>query len=227
MISSKAESGTATTYVSTLTDGDIYWDGIGTVANGKIDRSSATTWDAQLSLPSTDYKAAGYPYNLMDTIDDLVSVAKQYSKNKRYIILTTSKTQNLLERELSPGKRYDETTVVQQTLGGINTRPGKDAGFDVAYITSCGIKMPVFTSEALPTKSSTFGTTTATAGHLYGIDLDELFIRTDLPVTYLETGFGAEMLSVNYFQSRALLFTVAQLVCTNFAPHFAIKWIQA
>jgi hypothetical protein len=163
----------------------------------------------------------------MDSIDDAMAAAKPYSKNKRYIILTTSKTLNLLEKEISPGKRYDETTVVQQTLGGINTRPGKDVGFDVACVTSCGVKMPVFTSEALPTVNSKFGTTTATAGHMYGIDLDELFIRTDLPVTYLETGFGSEMLTVNYFQSRALLFTVAQLVCTNFKPHWAIKWIQA
>lgn len=228
MISSKAESGTASNYVSTLTDGDIYWDGIGTVANGKIDRSSATTWDAQLQLPTSGYVAAGQPYNsLMDIIDDLLSVAKQYSKNKRYAILTTSKTLNLIEKELSPGKRYDETTQVQQTLNGINTRPGKNAGFDVSSITSCGITMPVFTSEALPTQGSVYGTATATAGHLYGIDLDELFIRVDLPVTYLETGFGSEMLAVNYFQSRALLFTVAQLVCTNFMPHFAIKYIAA
>jgi hypothetical protein len=85
----------------------------------------------------------------------------------------------------------------------------------------------VFTSEVLPTKNSVYGTATETAGHFYAIDLDDMFIRVDMPVTYLETGFGSEMLTVNYFQSRAMLFTVAQLICTNPKSHFAIKWIKA
>jgi hypothetical protein len=132
---------------------------------------------------------------------------------------------NLIEKELSPGKRYDETTAISSSLNGIDTRPGKNAGFDVSSITTCGLKVPVFTSESLPTKNSVYGTGTATAGNFYAIDLDDMFIRVDLPVTYLETGFGPEMLSINYFESRALLFTVAQLICTNPKPHFGIKWI--
>lgn len=224
MISNTTESGQNTTHVSTLSDGNIYWDGAGSSA--KIVRSDTdVTWtNAQITLPST--AGTEEAFDIMTELDDLMVLAKPYSKNKRYIGLTTGKTLNKIEAEVSPGYRYLEKTVnVAATINGISTRPGHDAGFDVGALVLSGVTVPVFTSEALPTKNSEY--TDTTSGHFYLIDLDELFIRVDIPVTYLETGFGSEMLSVNYFQSRALLFTVAQLVCTKFQSHAALKWIKA
>jgi len=228
MISNGVESADSTDYVSTETDGDIYWDGQGTVANGKIDRSAVAFADAQVTLPGTANKAAGKAYNIMEELDDLMAAAKKYSENKRYIGLTTDKTLNLIEGELSPGYRYLEKTVnVAATIGGISTRPGHTGGFDVGAVVLCGVTVPVFTSNALPTKNVKCGTGTETAGHFYLIDLDGMFIRVDIPVTYLETGFGAEMIPVNYWESRAVLFTLCQLVCTNFQSQAALKWIAA
>jgi len=224
MISNATESGADGNWVNTKTDGDIIWDGKGN-GSAKFTRSDST-FEANVTLPATTDYVDGYTYNMMDEIDDLMILCKPYSKNKRYIGLTTNKTLNLIESELSPGQRYDETTQVQQTIGGINTRPGKVGGFDVTSIKTCGVTVPIFTSEALPVENSQI-TGDLTAGHFYLIDLDDLFIRVDMPATYLETGFGSEMLSVNYFQSRALLFTCAQLICTNPKSQGAIKWIHA
>jgi len=224
MISNATESGADGNWVNTKTDGNIYWDGVGT-GSAKFTRSDST-FEANVTLPATTDYVDGYPYNMMDEIDKLMILCKPNSKNKRFIGLTTGATLNLIEKELSPGQRYDETMTVQQSIGGINTRAGKDAGFEVASITSCGVKFPVFTSEALPTENSQINGV-VTAGHFYLIDLDDLFIRVDMPTTYVETGFGSEMLSVNYFQSRALLFQCAQLICTNPKSQGAIKWIQA
>ena len=219
MVSNKTESGAAD-HVSLATDGDIYWDGAGT-GSIKIDRSSATTWDAQIKLPTV--AGTTEAWRILDELDDLIAVAKRYSERKRYIIITTPAMLNMIQEEINPQGRYLEDTVdVTYGINGIETRPGHTAGFEVSAIKSNGIKMPVFASSALPTKNSVY--TTATAGHLYALDLDHIFIRVDMPVTYLETGFGVEMLHQSYTRSRAMLFTVSNLVCDKFACHAALKW---
>jgi len=227
MISNGTESGDGTTYVSAVTDGDIYWDGKGLAGGGTavIDRSEAAySWtDAQITLGAV---TAGTAFNIMDELDDLMAAAKKYSENKRYIGLTTDSTLNKIESELDPRQRFLEKQVnVAATIGGISTRPGHEGGFDVGALVLCGVSVPVFTSNALPVGNSKF--TTDTSGHFYLIDLDGMYIRVDIPATFLETGFGAEMLHQNYLRSRGMLFTVAQLVCTNFQSQAALKWIKA
>lgn len=225
MISNKTESG-GTTHVDTATDGDIIWDGVGT-GSAKIDRSDATNYswaDAQIKLPAAAGTADAY--HIMDELDDLMADAKPYSENKRYIGLTTDKTLNKIEKELDPKQRYLEKQVnVAATIGGISTRPGHEGGFDIGALVLCGVTVPVFTSNALPLTNTVYGTTTS--GPFYLIDLDGMYIRVDIPATFLETGFGAEMLHQNYLRSRGVLFTVAQLVCTNFQSQAALKWIKA
>jgi len=225
MISNKTESGAAN-HVDSADDGDIYWDGSGG-GSAKIDRSDATNYgwcDAQVKLPAAAGTADSY--KILDELDDLMADAKKYSTNKRYIGLTSDDTLNKIEKELDPKQRFLEREVkIQQTIGGISTRAGHEGGFDVGALVLCGVTVPVFTSNAVPTKNSIY--TTATSGHFFLIDLDGMHIRVDIPVTWLETGFGQEMLSVNYFQSRGLLFTVAQLVCTNFQSQAALKYIKA
>jgi len=191
MISNTTESGVDATHVSTETDGDIYWDGLGTTT--QIDRSDTdVTWtNAQLKLPTTG--GTEEAFHIMDELDDLMAAAKKYSENKRYIGLTTDATLNKIEQELNPQYRYLEKQVhVAQTIGGVSTRPGHEGGFDVGALVLCGVTVPVFTSNALPVGNSQY--TTDTSGHFYLIDLDGLYIRVDIPVTYLETGFGVEML---------------------------------
>lgn len=219
MVSSKAESGVAT-HVSAVTDGDIFWDGSGTTE--KIDRSSATTWDSQLTLPS----AAGTNQTpqILEEVDDLMAVAKKYSEGKRYIGIGTEKVVNLIQDEISPqGRILEDVMNVAIDINGVNTRPGHDAGWPVRSITTCGINVPVFTSPMLPTLNSVY--TTEAAGPFMVIDLDEIFVRVDVPATYLETGFGVEMLHQDYARSRGMLFGVYQLVCTKHAPHIKIPWI--
>ena len=220
MISTKAESGVAT-HVSHVTDGDIWWDGVGT-ATQAIDRSTATTWDSQITLPAS--AGTNQAYQILEEVDDLMAVAKNYSKNERYIGLTTTAVMNLIKGEIGPQNRYRGDDVkVAFGINGIETYPGLTAGRDVQAIETCGIKVPMFTSPMLPTLNSVY--TTDAAGHLFIIDLDDMFIRVDIPATYLETGFGVEMLHQDYARSRAMLFGLAQLVCKRHAPHMALKWI--
>jgi hypothetical protein len=221
MISNGTESGAAN-HVSLATDGDVFWDGSGG-GSAKIDRSGDTWADAQIKLPSV--AGTEEAYEILEEVDDLMVVAKKYSYNKNYIGITTGKTLNYIQDEIAPGHRYLETEVnVEMGLGGVNTRPGHTAGVPVQAIITCGVKVPIFTVESLPTLNSVY--TTDTTGHLYIIDQDEIYIRSDMPTTYLETGFGVEMLHQDYARSRGMLFNVEQLVCKRFAPHMALKWIK-
>lgn len=224
MISDGPESGDSTDHVSAATDGDIFWDGIGS-GTAKSDRSetSAAWSEGQITLP--DSAGTEQAYEILEEIDDLMAVAKKYSPNKNYIGITTDKTLNLIQDEIAPGARYLERDInVAITLNGVQTRPGVKAGIPVQGIRTCGIDLPVFAVDCLPTKNSVY--TTATAGHFYGVDLDTMFIRVDMPVSYLETGFGVEMLHQNYARSRATLFAVQNLVMTKGLSNFALKWIK-
>ena len=222
MISNKTESGAAN-HVDSADDGDIYWDGVGT-GTKKFDRSTAPAFaEAQVKLPTVAGTAQAY--SILEEIDDLMAVAKKYSENKRYIGLCTDKALNKLEAEIDPKQRFLEKQVnVAATIGGISTRSGHEGGFDVGAIVSCGVTIPMFTSNSVPIVNSAYAAGTS-LGHIFLIDLDGMYIRVDIPVTYLETGFGAEMLHQNYLRSRGMLFTLSQLVCTNFLSQAALKWI--
>lgn len=222
MISNKVDSGAAN-HVSAVTDGDIYWDGAGT-GGILFDRSTAPAFaEAQVKVPAAAGTAEAY--NILEEIDDLMADAKKYSENNRYIGLCTDKNLNKLENEIDPKQRFLEKQVnVAATIGGISTRPGHEGGFDVGAIVSCGVTIPMFTSNALPTLNSKYASGTSN-GSIYLIDLDGMYIRVDIPVTFLETGFGAEMLHQNYLRSRGMLFTLSQLVCTNFLSQAKLAWV--
>ena len=224
MISTRVESGAAT-HVSLATDGDVYWDGSGAVAI-RVDRDQTTAnwFDAQLKLPA----AAGTEeaYQILEEVDDLMKAAKPYSERKRYIGITTQSTLNKMQDEYGGQVRSLEGEVKAAIgINGVKTAEGHEIGFPVQAIKTCGLTIPIFTSEALPLENSIY--TTPTAGHLYIVDLDVCFIRVDMPMTYLETGFGVEMLHQDRLRSRAFLFAKQNLICTKPAACAALKWIKA
>lgn len=225
MISTKVESGAAG-HVSAVTDGDIWWDGAGNVTGPLVDRSEASgTWfDSHLKLPA----AAGTEeaYQILEETDDLIKALKPYSERNRIIGITTQATLNKMQDEYGGQVRSLEGEVNAAVgINGVKTVPGHEIGFPVQYVNSCGIKIPIFTSEALPLENSIY--TTPTAGHLYYVDLDVCFIRVDMPLTYLETGFGVEMLHQDYLRSRGFLFAKQNLICTKPKACAALKWIKA
>jgi hypothetical protein len=222
MITSSAESG-ATDHVSANTDGDIFWNGVGS-GSAKIDRSGVTWADAQVKLPTTP--GTEESYEILEEVDTLMRTAKRYSTNKRYAGFTTGATFKKMANEYG-GTLNSLETEVQVSIGinGLETGPGHTIGFPVQAIWTNNIKVPIFVSETLPLENSVY--TTDTSGHLYIIDLDEMFVRVDMPMTFLETGFGVEMLHQNYLRSRGLLFIKQNLMATKFACHAAVKWIKA
>jgi len=225
MVSTKVESGVTGNWVSVDTDGDIFWDG-GLAGAAKIDRSAVTWADAQLTLGGTPTANDSTAFSILEEIDNLMPDCMRYSKNKRYIIVTTNETYAKLVDEVEPGLRtLPDQVKVKQTINGLSTYGGQEGGMDVGAVVSNGVRMPVFVSDMLPIANTI--KTTDTSGHLYILDLDHIFIRVDIPITYLETGFGSEMIHQDALRSRAVLFTLQNLICDKFSCHAAIKWITA
>ena len=224
MITSVTEC-TGVNWASAATDGDIFWDGIGTGA-AKVDADTDAWSGSQVTLGGTATADDSTVFAILEEIDDLMALAKRYSSRKRYIAITTPSTYHKIVDEIEPGLRLlPDTVKVSQNIGGISTYGGQDAGMDVGAIISNGITMPLFVSSAIAKVNSI--KTTATSGNLYMVDLDHMYVRVDMPMTYLETGFGMDMIHQNALTSKAILFIIQNLVADKFPCHAALKWITA
>ncbi len=225
MITSTVECTTTGDWSSVDTDGDIFWDGIGT-GTEKVDGDTDAWANSQVTLGGSATVDDSTVFAILEEIDDLMALAKRHSKNKRYIAITTPSTYHKIVDEIEPGLRLlPDTVKVSQNIGGVDTYGGQDAGMDVGAIISNGITMPLFTSSAIDVVSSI--KTTATSGNIYMVDLDHMYVRVDMPMTYLETGFGMDMLHQNALTSKAILFIIQNLVADKFPCHAALKWITA
>lgn len=235
MISNGTESG-ATNHVSAATDGNIFWGktNIQGTDTTQFERAAdAAPWsNAQVKLPA----AAGteQAYNILDELDDLMAVAKQYapSDQRNYIGLCSDKALNKIQSELDPKSRIalDGSMSVTQTLNGVSTRPGVEGGkVSVSGLNITGVKVPFFTSPHFSgTATSTWlwknsKYATGGVGNIYLINLDNIEIRHLIPIVHeVYPNFGDWILG-----NRHVIFSGMQLLCRTFASHAALKYIAA
>lgn len=236
MLSTKAESGVAT-YVSLVTDGDIFWgptNATGTDTE-RIDRSASTAWDIQIRLPTGGTAAAGEAYNILDELDDLMAVARNYADTdqRNYIGLCSPKALNKIQNEIDPKQRFLEGPAdVTQTINGVSTRPGVEGGkVSVSSLTICGEKVPFFTAPYLMGSAASGWLwknekhTTGGPGNIYLINMDALEFRTLIPITYetwpsrteVQPGLG----------NRHILYTSGQLLVRKWASHAKLAFIAS
>jgi len=235
MLSNGTESG-ATNHVGTATDGNIFWGKTNITGTDTIvfERAAdAAPWaNAQVKLPSV--AATEEAYNLLDELDDLMAVAKQYapSDQRNYIGLCSDKALNKIQNELDPKSRVmlEGNMEVTQTLNGVSTRPGVVGGkISTQALMITGVKVPFFTSTHF-SGTATSGWlwknqkyTTGGVGNIYLVNLDNIEIRHLIPITHeVYPNFGDWILG-----NRHVIFSGMQLLCRNFASHAALKYIKA
>jgi hypothetical protein len=232
IISSYAESGAnANSYVDAVTDGDIYW-GNSTVLIDKSGDSDDTFGPGAgdgISLPTVGAPATARVLSL-DYIDDVIAESMAYSKRKRYIGFLGHKTLNEMQKLIDPKQRFlDHQSFVQITMNGVETRRGAQTGFPVATYISNGIPIPMFPSRHVANETSDNRSgivTDADIGNIYFIDLDEIELRMAIPMTYLETP-PAAMLTGDFLKTRHMFLFASQLICKNFRPHAAVKYLKS
>jgi len=209
IIASKAEDDT-----SWIDAGDTdLWH---TQSSVSVDRSAATTYDAQVSLPSSEANRQ----LTLDMIDNIMASAKKYGSGN-YIAVTNDDTVNAIQKLIDPKGRYlhgqDE---VEVTVNGVKTRKGVAAGrMMVSSIVTNGLTIPVFTDPnvAVPVSGG--------AGNLYFIDLEHIELRVALPISYFHTDFGQHFLLVDTPDVKHEIFFGGQLIADKFSCHAAIKYI--
>lgn len=222
--SNGTESGDGTTYVSAVTDGDIYWGN----SSALIDRSeSAYAWsDAQVSLPSS---AAARTLDL-GFIDDVLADALDYADTENYIMITGARTINEMNDIIGDKQRFlDAPMNVQITRNGVETRRGTTGGFSVSSFISNGIQIPVFNCKHVRGENGSNITTKITdedIGCIYLLNLDDIHIRVAVPTVYWQTPPAAK-LTGDIMKDRHMLLYGAQLICTNFTTQAAVKGLKA
>ena len=151
-------------------------------------------------------------------LDDMIADCKQYSTNRRFIIITDEVQLNQIEALADTKLRYDENKFVISTVNGVQTRKGKEIGFSASSYIGAGIKIPLFTSQSII--GSAGGN-----GNIYLLDLDHIEIRVAMPTVYYETtNQGFQLLNKMFYEYMVM--TVAQLVADQFNCHGAIKWLN-
>ena len=233
MITNKTESG-ATNHVSADTDGDIFWNEAGS-GTARIDRSAATTWDAQITLPSS--AGTEEAYDILSELDDLMAVAKKYrqgSMTPNYIGVCSDKAMNKIQDELDPKGTYLEGQgYVTQTVNGISTRTGVEGGkIPVATLSITGVKVPFFQCTYLDgTSTSTWlwknsVYTTGGPGNIYLVNMDAIEFRTLIPFTYKRLPNTTNN-SAPGLGSINVMYMAGQLLIRQWASHAALKYIAA
>jgi len=225
IISNGTESGDGTTYVSAVTDGDIYWGKASAIA----DRSETTAaWtDAQVDLPAT---AAARTLD-MGKVDDVLADALDYAKNDPfYIMLTGRRTLNEICDYYDDKQWFAEAPMnVKYTLNGVSTPSGGEYGISVASIISNGLQIPIFTSKHICGENSLNQTSKITdndVGHIYLINMDDIHLRVAMPPAYFKTS-PSDRLAMDSFYDRHGILSAMQLIATNFKTQAAVKYLKA
>jgi hypothetical protein len=151
-------------------------------------------------------------------IDDMIADCKQYSTNRRFIMLTDETQLNQIEALADTKLRYEENKFVISTVNGVQTRKGKEIGFSVSSYIGAGIKVPIFTSQHIIGSSGG-------NGNIYLLDLDHIEIRVAMPTIYYDTT-NQNFTLLDKFYYEYIIMTVAQLISDQFNCHGAIKWLN-
>lgn len=226
MITNQTESG-ATTYCSADTDGDIYWNSTGVAGTPRIDRSGATTWDANLRLPTGGSAAAGEAYNIIDELDDLMTQCLVYAEEPyNYIALMSPKAYNKIRAEEDTHRVIDNYTGAAQAINGVTSTPGGTGGkAQFSAIRLSDITVPIVTAPYLMgTASSSWlwkssKHSTGGPGNIYLINQAALEFRTLIPLTY------RSVQAENALETKHTLYMAGQLIGKNWKSHGALKYI--
>jgi hypothetical protein len=227
MITNYTESGNGTTYTSSATDGDVYWNttGTGSSTDAQYDRSGNAT-NATVRLPDSAVEQA---FNICDELDDLMAQCLVFAgDNPNYICMMSPKAYNKVKAENDPKALITDYTSATQTIGGITSTPGVVGGkVQLSAIRLSDITVPIVTVPYLMGtvqsswlwKNSVF--TTGGVGNIYLINQNAMEYRTLIPITYRSTP------TEDALTTKHTLFTAGQLIAKNLKSHGALKYIAS
>lgn len=203
--SSKAE----TDLVSTASDPDIYG----------LDRSAATTYDAQVSAAASSATASlrDLTISLIDGVWASVTGAGGMPK----VIITKHNTLKVWSALLEAERRFQGglgvATVIPRSGGGAGVTPGTEVGFMAA--TYFGV--PIIPCQDYPSTQAT--TRTGEVGPILFLDTDYLRVGILAPTRYMESDMGVDMITGDILGRRGMYETIGELRCYNFVAQGKIR----
>jgi len=195
---------------STFTDCFDAWKKYATVA---IDRDNATTYDSVVVhadgtvTPSASAFGTDATFN-MEAVDTLISECiKKGADRRSQVMITGYDTYNRMVQLEKVKERYMNPVRAVQTVNGIQTMPGADAGMLVSSYQD----IPIIVCQNCPKDG---------IQRIYLVDTRYLFIKLLTPTIFqsstfppqIDIGgtFGARLMDKHWFR------TDGELICTNF-----------
>lgn len=152
-------------------------------------------------------------------LDDMIADCKKYSDAKRFIMLTDDVQINTIEALEGTKQRFSNQDGWKiDTVNGVQTRKGREIGFNVAAYSGSGLTIPIFQSKDVHAESGG-------NGNIYLLDLDHIALRLALPTVYMSTE-NSHFLLLDSFNFKYMYLTVAQLVADQYNVHGAIKYLN-
>ena len=205
-----ASSSAETAHTTAAEDPDIYG----------LDRSSATTWDAQVTSSGS---AASNLRDLTLTLIDGVwsSITKAGGRPK--VIFTGYNTERVWQSLLESMRSFNMmqiATFIPRFNGASGVTPGVEAGFNVA--TYHGVPM-------IPCQdydSSRASVRTNEVSPITFIDTDYVRLATLQPTQYNETDLGKDKMLGDRLAWECMYETIGELRCYNFVAHGKVTDIK-
>ena len=205
-----ASSSAETAHTSAATDPDIYG----------IDRSAATTYDAQVSSSGS---AAGNLRDLTLTLIDGVwsSISKAGGRPK--VIFTGHNTERVWSSLLEANRSFSMmqiATFVPRFNGAAGVTPGVEAGFNVA--TYHGV--PIIPCQDYD--SSRASARTNEVAPIMFADTDYIRLAILRPTVYVESNLEGDMLTGDRLARELYVQTIGELRCYNFVAQGKVTDIK-
>lgn len=203
-----------TTYYSAAADPDLY------PAGTSFDRSSASTYDAQVDASGSS--AAALRDVTIAQVDGVwANITKAGGQPK--VFLTGYNTLKSWASLLEAERRFNAmqiATFVPRFGGAAGITPGVETGFSVATYNN----VPIIPCQDLD--SDIAAARTNEVGPILMLDTDYIRFATLKPTTYLESNLEGDMLTLPGFGFKGVYETIGEVRCYNFATVGLVRDIK-
>jgi hypothetical protein len=222
--------GTGGTYISAVTDGDIFWNSTGTAGTIRFNRVDASaTGQGQVRLPTGGTAAAGEAYNILDELDDLMTKCLVYAgDNPDYVAYMSPKAYNKIKAESDPKALITDYTGSTQAVNGVTSTPGVTGGkVQLSALRLSDITVPIVTVNYLMGTSASGWLwknsvhTTGGPGNIYLINQNSVEFRTLVPPTY------RSVQAENALETKHTLWMSGQLIAKNWMSNGKLTSISS
>jgi hypothetical protein len=177
-----------------------------------IDRTASAWADSYVNHNSGVDR--DFTFNLLDTLFE--NTADFYKEGDRRVLITGHDTYNRIVQSRNPQVQFTNPYLsnmrIQQTVNGVKTEVGIDAGYEVAAYRNT----PIIRTNVVPVD---------TISRVYLVNLEYVKEAILMPTQYFQTGLlsNGNPFGINFLGDEGLFATILELRAYNFKAHGKLR----